>query len=450
MFADSPHLYRLRGRERDIPREVIEAALANSAIVETWGLASVLSLGHLAHQTGAPYNYLRSVVERARDPYRTFEIRRRQGRTPRLISSPDATLLYVQRWLLRRILSKVSPHASSYAYENGKSIRQCAQQHLGAKWLVKLDLHDFFHSIDERRVYQQFVTLGYGRLISFEMARICTRQATANGFPYSDRFRATCRPRAAIPEYSSQLVGFLPQGAPTSGALANLVARSLDERLSIIARDHQLVYTRYADDIVLSALFPFDRALACRVIRLARRAVEKSQFSLHDKKTHIVPPGARRIVLGLLVDGDRVRLSKNMRARIASHLYGVENFGLRDHQVARGFSSLLGMVRYIDGMLSFAHDIDPQWAAPWRACWAQALRRDAPMLGPYTIEDVFFQRQNLNEALFESLEPEESMVEVEAEKAGAKGGRGSPAPTPRSPQRTLERGEHQKAPHHPT
>jgi RNA-directed DNA polymerase len=413
MSMGSPHLYRLRGREIGARREIIEAALTSSAIVEARGLTPVLSLGHLAHRTGAPYHYLRSIVERRRDPYQTFEISRRRGSTPRVISSPEATLLQVQKWILRNILSRVEPHSSSYAYQSGKSIRKCAQQHLGAEWLVKLDVHDFFHSVDERQVYRAFFELGYGPLASFEMARICTRRAIG-GFPDRGRFSVPYRTRAAIPEYSNSTLGFVPQGAPTSGALANLVARPLDMRLSQIAGESQMVYTRYADDIVLSALYPFDRTKARRVIELARRAIEESHFRLHHKKTHVVPPGARRIVLGLLVDGDRLRLSKDMRARIESHIYGVEKFGLRSHQLTRGFSSLLGLARHIEGLLSFAHDIDPQWAALCRTRWRVSLRRDAPILAPYTLEDVFVERQRLSAARFSVAEADESATAIAA------------------------------------
>ena len=299
----------------------------------------------------------------------------------------------VQRWILRRILSRVPTHAASYAYEKYTSIRDCAIRHLGSQWLIKLDLHNFFHSIDERRVFGVFAGLGYARLPGLEMARICTRQASFNGFPHPTQFRVARRHNTIIPTYSTDLLGFLPQGAPTSGVLANLVARQMDEKLEALAAHHQLVYTRYADDMVFSGLGPFSRATAQHVIRRARAAVEQSGFALHAKKTHVVPPGARRIVLGLLVDGDRVRLSKDTRERISSHVYGVEKFGLRSHQLARGFASVLGLTRYIDGLLSFAHDVDPQWTATFRTRWRQSLQRDASALLPHAAGDVFLRRQ---------------------------------------------------------
>ena len=256
--------------------------------------------------------------------------------------------------------------------------------------MVKLDLHDFFHSIDERQVYDIFVGLGYEKLPSFEIARICTRQAIF-GALRSGALRTGNR-YSSIPAYSTDLLGFLPQGAPTSGALANLVAFKMDERISTIAADRGLTYTRYADDIVLSGTDSFNRLLARELIHLVDGVVRLSDFALHAKKTRIVPPGARHIVLGLLVDGDRVRLSKQMRMRIETHVYGVERFGLAGHKEARGFSSAVGLARHIDGLLAFAYDIDPQWASRRRARWEDSLHRDAFMLAPETTDDIYVRR----------------------------------------------------------
>jgi RNA-directed DNA polymerase len=300
-------------------------------------------------------------------------------------------LMCVQRWILQRIVGKAPVHSSSYAYQTGKCIRECAEQHLGSRWMIKLDLHDFFHSIDERQVYSVFLRLGYQSLPAFEMARICTRQASfavISGIAIPGvRHR-----NSSIAAYTTDLLGFLPQGAPTSGAIANLVTFRMDERIAAVAADHDLTYTRYADDIVLSGSTEFSRSMARQLIYLISDAARQSNLALHAKKTRIVPPGARHIVLGLLVDGDRVRPSKQMRMRLESHIYGVEKFGLANHQVARGFSSALGLARHIDGLLAFANDIDPRWAGALRIRWHQSLRRDAYVLAPGSVDDVFVRR----------------------------------------------------------
>src|SRR5580698_2487530 len=165
MITGFPHLYHRQGIAAGRPPELLELFIRRANATEEHGLSAVLTLKHLAHQTGADHGYLRDIVGRNIDPYAEFIL---NGK--RRISSPKPPLLAVQKWMLTHILAHVACHPASFAYERNKSIAQCARRHLGASWLVKLDVHDFFSSIDERRVSRVFNELNYGSLISFEMA----------------------------------------------------------------------------------------------------------------------------------------------------------------------------------------------------------------------------------------------------------------------------------------
>ena len=246
VYTNSPHAYRRMAAESEIAESIAEASLGNAQPVEYAGLPAVLTLNHLSYQTGASYIYLREICERNADPYTDLSIKRRNGRSMRPISIPNPVLMEVQRWILARIVSALPVHPNSYAYSKGRSIRHCAEKHLSAKWLVKLDIHDFFQSISEAQVYQVFLGTGYQPLVSLELSRICTRYAAHVEYIDQRRYRSP-RQYATIRAYNRPLLGFLPQGAPTSGALANLVAGSLDVKLTELAADHGLVYTRYAD-----------------------------------------------------------------------------------------------------------------------------------------------------------------------------------------------------------
>lgn len=373
MITGSPHLYRREGLERGRSEELVARALADANKVEQRGCAAVLTLGHLAYQTGVPYKYLRAAITRSEDPYRVFEIRRRTGKTPRLISTPLPSLMNVQRWILDNILSSLPTHPSSYAYENGKSIRMCAERHLGARWLVKMDLHDFFHNITEKDVFDVFDRIGYSRLTSLELSRLCTRSASFLVSQDPSRYKVPGRVYSAIPDYQTSYLGFVPQGAPTSGAIANQVAMSLDYRLSMLADRDSCIYTRYADDLTFSSAGSFSRSDAINLIRRVTSIVESCGFIVHRKKTRIVTPGARKIVLGLLVDTDRVRLPREISSRIVTHIRGVEEFGLPNHRTHRGFSSSFGFIRHVEGLLAYAHDIEPEWAAKMADRWGDAL-----------------------------------------------------------------------------
>lgn len=384
---DSPHLYRQHGLRAGCPSPTLDAAIDQAWAVADRGREPILSLRHLGHLTGVDYRYLRHIVERNTDPY--FEILQRSPRrhSSRIISSPQPLLMHVQRWLLRNVLSTQIGHPSSFAYHQRRSIVDCARRHLGAKWLVKLDLHDFFHSIDEARVYAVFREMGYQPLISLELSRVSTRVIHTGLSPQQRAIineRRTGEPSryTSIPSYVVNQKGVLPQGAPTSGSLANLVSGGLDARLAILARKHGVTYTRYSDDLAFSASGSFQRTDAVILIRDATAIVDLEGFRVHRRKTRIVPPGARHVVLGLLVDGDRVRLLKETRRRIELHIRGVALNGLAQHAAHRRFHSVLGFVRHVDGLLAFAHAVDPEWEAVMRDRWREALRGSRfPVLG---------------------------------------------------------------------
>jgi RNA-directed DNA polymerase len=88
---------------------------------------------------------------------------------------------------------------------------------------------------------------------------------------------------------------------------------------------------------------------------------------VHRKKIAVAPPGSRKIVLGLLVDGDEARLSRAYRVRIETHLRGIAKFGLAEHAVARHFTSIWGMIRHIEGLIAHAQGIDPEYGDKLRS-----------------------------------------------------------------------------------
>src|SRR6476469_2497446 len=366
MDHPSPHLYRQAGLAAGAEKAVLDRALEQMARNEVCNASPIVSLKHLAHLTGAPYLYLRDIVSRAVDPYVDIITPKRSGGRRR-ISAPEPGLMDVQRVILKRALSRIPQHPSSFAYRQGMSIVECARRHLGAKWLVKRDLHDFFGSISERRVYPVFRGGGYSSLMSLELTRLCTRTF----FSETRKFGQTRY--TTIPSYAVNTIGYLPQGGPASGALANAVATSMDYALAELAQEWSLVYTRYSDDLVFSAGQGFNRTKAARFVGAATRIVGAQGFTLHEKKTRVVPPGARHIVLGLLVDGDVVRLVPEFRRRIQVHIRGVDKFGLRPHATHRGFRSLFSFVSHVDGCLPFAMSVEPEWARETSNTWRQIL-----------------------------------------------------------------------------
>lgn len=363
-----PHLYFQKGVQLGHSRDLLHQVEKHRSKLLSNGVTPVMSLRHLSYLTGVSYLYLRKVVQRQIDPYRDIVREKRTGGN-REISSPHPLLRTVQRWILDNILCSIDRNYSSFAYAKGVSIVDCAGQHVGAKWLVKLDLHNFFGTIYEKNIYQIFRGLGFRKLISFELARLCTRMEE-NSTPVNfDRY-------TVIRSYNSGRQGILPQGAPTSGALANAVASNLDNRLQDIALSRGLVYTRYSDDLVFSAGPTFNRQKASDLIKNVSRDIQQCGFQVHRKKTRVVPPGARAVVLGLLVDESRVRLLPEYKRRIDLHVRGVSKFGLARHVKCRKFRSIFSFINHVDGLLAFAKSVEPKFYEDKSLLWSEALAKN--------------------------------------------------------------------------
>lgn len=330
-------------------------------------VAVVFSLGHLAKITGAPYRMLHDTVNRKRESanYRMYGVKKRSGGR-RFIHSVSADLHNVQRFINQEILQKVTPHAASFAFHASGGIRQCAARHCRARWLFQFDLKDFFYDITEVDVYHVFCKLGYRSLLAFEMARLCTTTHLPRGVErmMSRKASTVSFHTTPKPPYAERtaLVGVLPQGAPTSPMLSNLGAAKLDASLNAFSAANNMTYTRYADDITLSAFELPPGMSAGDLHRGAIACIRRSGFRENSSKTRIAGPGARKIVLGLLVDGDSPRLSRETYKRIDRHLHAAHKYGLAETASHERFDSAVGFYNHLSGLVAFVKDVDePRW-----------------------------------------------------------------------------------------
>lgn len=248
-------------------------------------------------------------------------------------------------------------HRCSFAFSPNSSIVRCAKRHCGAKWLIKMDVTNFFGSISEIQVYHVFREIGYSPLVSFEMARLTTC-LTKNYSRYSLPQWQSRNRNMVITEYRHPLIGHLPQGAPTSPMLSNLVMRAHDAEIKIVADVFGVTYTRYSDDIAFSARNDFSRRRSRHLIREVKSILVQSGFRINNTKTVVVPPGARKIVLGLNVDSSIPRLPKDYRSNLRQHLYYLNKLGPVAHRDRRDFESMLGMKHHIRGLIDFARMVD--------------------------------------------------------------------------------------------
>lgn len=368
--------YIAEGKSRGISDDILQNAVSTAAYTLSVNrqLEPILTLGHLAQLAQTDYALLRAIASRRfNDPYKVFRIKKRpssdEERRFRVICVPDPQLMQTQRWLAQRVLAHGTPHDASFAYAPGSKIIDAARQHCEARWLIKLDIKNFFESISEIDVYRVFRELGYQALVSFEMARLCTRLGTETLARMRSRWRAAGQKYNAVPEYRRFRLGHLPQGAPTSPMLANMAVRSLDQRITSLALELGLTYTRYADDLALSTKAKmFSRENAQHVIKSVYRIIGTEGFSPNVTKTALISPGARKIVLGLLVNGKVPRLSREFRQTLRQHLYFLSTVGPVEHARKRGFAAVAGLRHHVEGLVRFASGIDGEFG---RACSVQ-------------------------------------------------------------------------------
>ncbi|MFZ1991965.1 MAG: reverse transcriptase family protein [Alphaproteobacteria bacterium] len=367
-----PQLYEKLGVVQNINPTTLSNAIAigKAVIAVDPQLPPIFTLKHLSQLSGVDYRYLRTVVARDDpEPYRFFSIRKRSAganeNSFRLICVPAPELMQVQRWISSRILSRGRPHWASFAYAPGTSIKDAAKLHCGCTWLIKLDVQRFFESISEIAVYRVFLNFGYQPLMAFELTRLCTRLGTLTATRKRAQWQAGGDAYPVISRYQSKRIGHLPQGAPTSPMLSNLAMLALDRDVAKIAEDNGLQYTRYADDIALSTCAKsFRREQAAVIIGLVYRAMARQGLSPNVTKTRVISPGARKIVLGLLVDRGEPRLTREFKSRIRQHIYYLRHaeIGPALHAVHRGFASTYSLKDHVLGLVRFARHVDPKFA----------------------------------------------------------------------------------------
>lgn len=372
-----PQHYLSIGRSKGIAPKILDAAVqTGSAIIRTNArLQPILTLRHLAYLADCDYGFLRAVVGRAiENPYRVFAIHKRPAPSGkerfRTICAPDPQLLRAQRWLVDNVLNHATEavHAASKAFAPESTLVKAAEPHCGSRWLIKVDVQNFFESVSEIAAYRAFRALGYQALVAFELARLCTRLgAFTPRRAHPQWLRKTTRVYQ-IAKYNHAMgrMGHLPQGAPTSPMLANIAMQAADAEFDALARSAGMVYTRYADDLVFSTRDKgFSRDLASGIVGSAYRILGKYGFSPNVAKTEIIPPRARKVVLGLLVDELTPRLPREFKEKMRMHLYYLrrEDVGPARHAENRGFIAVASLRNVLYGLAAFATQIEPAYGA---------------------------------------------------------------------------------------
>lgn len=259
----------------------------NLSKLKNLGLPAITDLEGLSSQMRLSSGLLQKLAYKSGDHYKIYYLDKKSG-GKREIAQPSRAMKAAQSWILRKILYRLSSSQNSKGFEIGESILSNAAPHSGAHVLLNIDLEDFFHSVPASHVYSIFYSIGYNKNISNIFTSLCTYK------------------------------GRLPQGAPTSPKLSNLACQRLDSRIQGYSGPKGIIYTRYADDITLSA---FNETKIRKAKSIIEQIIEDEGFILNHKKTNICGTRKRKEVTGLVVSIDGVGIGRNKYRQMRAEIY---------------------------------------------------------------------------------------------------------------------------------
>lgn len=260
------------------------------------GKVSITSVSDIANLLEIPTGQLLYILYRKKDNYRTFEMEKKSGKK-RIINAPNGGVSILQEKLKPIIEYFYRPKKSAHGFIKGKSIITNANMHTKKKFVVNIDLENYFDSITFARVYGIFKSkpFNFAHPAATVLAQLCTHN------------------------------GKLPQGACTSPILANLASTSLDKQLTQLAGRKNISYSRYADDIT----FSYNQAKVIEVVEKNEdgsfaisetidNIISKNGFKINHEKFRVQTKNTRQSVTGLVVnekvniDRKYIRITRSM------------------------------------------------------------------------------------------------------------------------------------------
>ena len=257
-----------------------------------------------------------------------YKIRKRNGKY-REIYVPSIKLKYVQKWILQNILKKIEVSRHAHGFVEGKSIVTNARLHakLGDRWCLSIDIENFFDSINISLINNIFINIGYSIPVSQIFSELCC------------------------------FAGYLKQGFCTSPYLSNIVLNELDYSINELGinqyRDFDIVFTRYADDIIISGI---RKKGYTKVINHFKREIntqlKRINLTVNDSKTKVQKKDIKKIT-GLYIKGEQIYVSRRYIKAIESDIYYCEKYGVMGHLDYHNMSSISNFKGYMYGRCFF-------------------------------------------------------------------------------------------------
>lgn len=255
----------------------------------------IFDFNHLSLLLGRTSQYLASAVNSNSEHYRNFKIPKKKNGF-REITAPYPALMECQYWIYNNILKKIKIHPAAHGFTFQKSIITNSTIHIRQEQFLKIDLKDFFPSIKINRIISIFKKLGYSHRVSFYLASLCCYN------------------------------GELPQGAPTSPMLSNIIAKPLDTRLFAFAKKFNLKYSRYADDLAFTG-----KRIPKNFIEYISTIIEELDLEVNPSKTILQQKKGKRILTGISIADKEIKVPREYKRKLKQEIHYIKTFGLSSH-----------------------------------------------------------------------------------------------------------------------
>ena len=270
--------------------------------------------------------------------YRKFYLPKKSG-GKRLISAPMPRLKQLQAWILEHLLNLPAIHDAAQGFATDRSIVTNAQRHTGKRLLINIDIKDFFPSVHYKRVKGLFCRFGYSEKIATILALLCTEAVTEEIGLDGKRY------------FVQKGARVLPQGAPTSPAITNLLCYKMDKRLAGLAEKNGCTYSRYADDISFST--NTDGVSAQQLIWRMKRILQDEGFVVHPGKINVMRKGSRQEVTGVVVN-EKMGIPRDKLRKFRALLHQIEKSGPVGKSWGPGH-----LAASVTGYVNFIRMVDP-------------------------------------------------------------------------------------------
>jgi len=321
-FTHYKDAFRQEASKNGYSEHNIQRCLDYASVLFSHDVPVIYNTTHLSTLVGYNKKYLKKASLYPKYFYRDFEITKKNG-TKRPISEPLPSLKEIQIWILRNILYKIPVSPFAKAYKPNSGLIENLKFHKNQPKVFTLDLENFFPSISIKSIEKVFLELGYSRMISKLLAKLCARDKT------------------------------LPQGAPTSPALSNLIFKDADALISSFCVDRKIRYTRYADDLSFSG--DFDEK---ELLEKVTEVVENLNLHINVAKTKLMTPNMRQTVTGIVVN-EKPQVAFHKRNELRQAMHYIKKFGIDEHREYKEIDQK-NYLEHILGKVNFVLQINPR------------------------------------------------------------------------------------------